>query len=226
LAELPPSYVFLDGASAVLTLLVALGFWWVSRWTRQALHVLLSAGFTAVAAGFLLVSLSHFSDALTFDIVDGARLVLQLAGALLLAGAYAAHHLAGRPRAAAVVFASLAVFAALLALVWLLPPAGQITPLPEYFALAHTVMAACYFGCALLSGYGWHRRPTWGRAMVPFGFLAWALSTYTWIFIDLSPGDDTFLPVVYFWRFVAVLLMIWAMVRRPRYQARGPDAEA
>lgn len=213
----PLSYGLLDGVSALLTLAVAVGFLWVARWSRQGLHLLVATGFTLVAAGFLFVSASQFGSAnLGPGAVDAGRMAFQMAGPFVLVLAYGQHHLTGRARVFGVGAAAAGALVALAGILWLLPPRGYLPPLPVYLAPAHALMAAAYFGCALLSGYGWHRRPTWGRAMVPLGFLAWAMSTYTWIFIDLGAGGDRFVPLAYGWRFAAILLMLWAMVRRPR----------
>ena len=81
-------------------------------------------------------------------------------------------------------------------------------------------VAAAFLGCAGMAGYGWHQRPTWGRALVPLGFLCWAFSSYTWIFIDVG-NASRFLGVAYAWRFAALGFVLWAMVRRPRRPAAG-----
>ena len=227
LAPLPPSYVILDGASAMLTLAVAAGFVTIARWSRSGLHYLVATGFTLLATGFLFVSASHFGSPVDADAADAARIFCQLAGSLLLLFAYGSFHLTGKPHVAAVVLSAVGAAVALGAVFyWIVPPTASLPPLPEYFAVAYGLMSASYLGCFLLSGYGWHKRPTWGRALVPLGFLCWTLSTYTWIFIVLA-GTDRFLPVVYAWRFAAILSMLWAMVRRPRQpSARFPDAPA
>ncbi|HUR25950.1 MAG TPA: hypothetical protein VM327_08070 [Candidatus Thermoplasmatota archaeon] len=155
------------------------------------------------------------------------RIFSQLSGSLLLVFAYGTSNLTGRAHAAIVVAASFGAVVALGAIFyWLVPPAASLPPLPGYFAFAYALMSLSYLGCMAFSGYGWHQRPTWGRALVPLGFLCWTFSTYTWIFIVLA-GTDKFLPVVYSWRFAAILSMLWAMVRRPRVpSARFPDAPA
>ena len=227
MAALPPAYVILDGASALLTLAVAGGFLAIARWSRSGLHYLVSAGFTLLALGFAFVSASHFGRGVDADVADAARIFCQLGGSLILLFAYGSYNFTGRAQVAVVVAASAGALVALAAIFyWLVPPAASLPPLPEYFAFAYGAMAATYLGCFLLSGYGWHKRPTLGRALVPFGFLCWTLSSYTWTFIVLS-GTDQFLPVVYSWRFAAILLMLWAMLRRPRSpSARFPDASA
>lgn len=224
---LPPLYVVLDGASALLAVAVAGGFLSIARWSRAGLHYLVAAGFTLLAFGFAFVAASHFGPELDADAADAMRIFSQLSGSLLLVFAYATYNLTGRAHAAIVIGASFGAVVALGAIFyWLVPPVSSLPPLPGYFAVAYALMALSFLGCTAFSGYGWHARPTWGRALVPLGFLCWTFSTYTWIFIVLA-GADEFLPVVYSWRFAAILLMLWAMVRRPRTPSlRFPDAPA
>jgi hypothetical protein len=221
----PPLFVLLDGASAFATLAVAAGFLSVARWSRQALHYLLTAGFTLLATGFLFVSASHFGSGVDANLADVVRIVCQLLGAFVLLAAYADHHLTGKAHVVLALLASVATVVSLGAILyWLVPPAASLPPLPTYFAIAYACMAAAFLGCAFFAGFGWHKRPTWGRAMVPLGFLCWTFSTYTWIFIVLADAG-AFLPVVYTWRLAAILLMLWAMVRKPRSPApRSVDA--
>jgi hypothetical protein len=221
----PPLFVLLDGASAFATLAVAAGFLSVARWSRSALHSLLTAGFTLLATGFLFVSASHFSPNVDATAADVVRIVCQLLGAFVLLAAYVDYHLTGRSHAVLAVLAAVASVASLAAILyWLVPPAAALPPLPTYFAATYALMSLAFLGCTLFAGFGWHKRPTWGRAMVPLGFLCWTFSTYTWIFIVLA-GEDRFLPVVYSWRLAAILLMLWAMLRRPRSPAtRSVDA--
>jgi hypothetical protein len=226
-AALPPLYVILDGASALLTLAVAAGFLAIARWSRAGLHYLVASGFTLLAAGFAFVSASHFGSRVDADAADAVRLFCQLTGSLLLLFAYGSFHVTGKPHVVAVVLSAVGGVVGIGVLLHSANLLGADLPsLQWYFAIAYSLMSMAYLGCALLSGYGWHKRPTWGRAMVPLGFLCWTLSTYTWIFIVLA-GTDQFLPVVYTWRFAAVLLMLWAMVRRPRMPSRRfPDASS
>jgi hypothetical protein len=223
----PPLYVVLDGASALLTLAVALGFMAIARWSRSGLHYLVASGFILLALGFAFVAASHFEGGVGATAADALRIFCQLSGSFLLLFAYGSYNLTGRAHAAVVVASAFGLVVALAAIVyWIVPPLASLPPLPEYFAFAYGLMSASFLGCALFSGYGWHRRPTLGRALVPLGFLCWTLSTYTWIFIVLADAGQ-FLPVVYSWRFAAILLMLGAMVRRPRFpSARFPDAPA
>lgn len=222
---IPPTFLLLDVLSTALTLAVAAGFMWVASWSRQGLHAQLAGGFALLGTGFLFVALGHFQGGTEGDRLDATRIFLQLIGALTILLAYASHHRTGRPHPLAVAMGAVGGAVAFGALLWFIPPAGRLPPLPEYFALAYSVMTLAFLGCCALSGYGWHKRPTLGRALVPLGFLAWALSTYSWVFIVL--GDDQLLFVVYAWRFTAILLLIWAMVRRPRVpHGRFPDAPA
>ena len=222
----PPAYVVLDVLSTSLTLAIAAGFLWVARWSRQGLHAQLCAGFALVGTGFLFVALGHFQDGTEGDRLDAARILLQRPGALTILLADASHHGSERPHPLAVAMGAVGGALAFAAVIWFIPPTGRLPPLPEYFAAAYAVMTFTFLGCSILSGYGWHKRPTLGRALVPLGFLAWAMSTYSWIFIVLG-GDDRLVFVVYVWRFAAILLLIWAMVRRPRIPIlRLPDAPA
>lgn len=219
------AYVVLDAVSALLTFAVAGGFIWIARWSRQGLHAQVAAGFTLVGVGFLFVALGHAQGGTQGDRLDVARMLCQLTGALTLLLAYADYHGTHRPHPLAVAVGAVGGAAAVGTLLWAIPPLG-LPPLPLYFATTYALMGVAFFGCTVLSGYGWHRRPTWGRAMVPLAFLCWTFSSYTWIFITLD-GADHFLPVVYAWRLAAILLMLWAMVRRPRLPStRLQDAPA
>lgn len=222
---LPSTFLVLDVLSCLLTLGIATGFLWLSRWSRQGLHAQLAAGFALMGVGFLFVALGHFEGGTEGDRLDATRIFLHVTGTLTLLLAYASHHGTGRPHPLAVALGAVGGAVAFGALLWFIPPAGRLPPLPQYFALAYAVMTFALLGCCALSGYGWHKRPTWGRALVPLGFLAWAMSTYSWVFIVL--GNDRLVFLVYAWRFTAILLLIWAMVRRPRVPIpRSTDAPA
>jgi peptidoglycan/LPS O-acetylase OafA/YrhL len=181
----------------------------------------MSAGFSLVATSFLFVSLGHFGAG-TRGRLEAARMLFHVAGALTLVLAYASHH-SRRRHPLTVLLAAAAGAAGVGLVLWLIPPLG-LPSSPGYVAATYAIVAACFLACAVLSGYGWHRRPTLGRALVPAGFHAWTFSAYTWIFITLE-GTSGFLPVVYGWRFLAVALMLWAMLRRPRVPStRSSDA--
>jgi hypothetical protein len=160
-------------------LTVALGFLAIARLSRSPLHAMVALGFALLAVGFLFVAASHFGR-VGADLVDAVRIFCQLTGALVLVFAYGSYHLTGRVHGVLLLVASVgAVLALGVVFYWVVPPIQSLVLLPTYIAVAYGMMSACYLGCFLLSGYGWHKRPTWGRAMVPLAFLAWTLSTYT-----------------------------------------------
>jgi hypothetical protein len=214
------AYEILDAVSSVLTLGVAASFFLIARWSRKVLHLLVATGFMLIGAGFLFVSLSHYGADPGADVVDSVRILFQLTGALMLFLAYATHHGGGRPHTVAVAFGAFGGTVGMGILFWLLPTGADAPPLPAYFASADAVMTIAYLGCSGFAGYGWHKHPTWNRALVPLAFLGWAFSKYTWIFVVLGP-DDRFLGVVYAWRFFAIALLLIAVAHRPRMKSRG-----
>lgn len=207
------TFVALDVLSMVLCVAVAAGFLWVLHWSRQGLHAQVAAGFTLLGTGYFFVAMGHFSGG-DGDLLNVARLFLQMTGVLTLLLAYADYHGAQRPHPLAVAVGAVGGATALAAVLYIIPPFGLHVS-PAYFATAYAMMALAFLGCTLLSGYGWHRRPTWGRAMVPLAFLFLTFSSYTWVIISISPSDAA-LPIVYAWRLAALGLMLWATVRRPR----------
>lgn len=213
------TYQVLDGLSALLTVAIGLGFLILARKSRRLLHAAVGIGFCFMAVGFLFVAASHFQRTPDADASDVLRVACQLLGSLTLFMAYASAQASGRPRPAVIAYGALGATVALAVLLWWLPPSGVLPPLPEYVAVAYSLMAVSYLGCTILSGVGWHRRPSLARALVPLGFLCWTLSTYTWIFIALGAGDE-FLPVVYAWRFTAIALILSAMLG-PTLPKRG-----
>jgi hypothetical protein len=66
-------------------------------------------------------------------------------------------------------------------------------------------------------------RPRLDRALVPAAFLAWAATKYTWLLVDLS-GALQLVPFVYAWRFLAIGLLLAALLVPTR--GRGGPAEA
>lgn len=223
----PQTYAALDALSTVLTLAVAIGFLAIARFTRQGLHVIIAAGFGLLGLGFLFVSASHFSAGPQLQAGEAARIIGLLAGSLTLLLAYTTvHGERGRPPVLAILLGAVGGTLTLGAALWFLPPVGRLALSPHSLSVAYATVTLAFLGCAILAGYGWHKRPTWGRALVPLGFLCWAFSSYTWIFIDIG-GDSRFLVLAYTWRFAALALVLWAMARRPRVAAtRGLSDEA
>lgn len=209
------AYVVLDVLSTLLTLTVAGGFLALARMSRQGLHLFVAAGFGLLGLGFLFVAASHFGGPEP-EAGEAARVIGLLTGSLTLLLSYATFHAGGgRPSLAAVTLGVIGGTLIIGATLWFVPPVARLALSAPSLAAMHGTMTAAFLGCAAMAGYGWHQRPTWGRAMVPLGYLCWAFSSYTWIFIDL--GDATrFLPLAYAWRFGALALVLWAMGRRPR----------
>lgn len=220
----PPLEVFiaLDVASAMFTLLVGVFFalFWSS--TRDRLFLLFSAGFMLTALGFPAVTASQFNLGLQQGYWDVLRLGFLLGGAFVLLFAYMSLHWPGSARSLTLAgWASAGLSVLLMVLFAIVPPFVSI-PLPALLhPFAHIIISLAFAACALFSSAGLARRPSIDRALVPVGFLFFALSNYTWLLVDLSASINI-VPLVYVWRLTAIWLFMTAL-RLPAHARRQPD---
>lgn len=195
-----------------------------SFWALRAeLPLLMSVGFALLGVGILTVATSAFDLTRADAYVDLVRLCAHTGAALAFAAAYLSARRPGGRRWRALGWAA-AGTAVLVALVSpLAPPALQLGG-REQWVVAHAVQALAYGLCFLLAGSGTVARRGAGAALVPLGFLAYMLSKYTWLLIDLT-GDLRVVPFVYLWRFLTIALFYAALVPALRGEG-GPHAPA
>ena len=220
---LPRLLMGLDVVSALLTLLVAAFF--VRSWRRTGLdlHLLMAAGFALVGASFLGASVTHYGLVPEDGFVHAARATGQLGGALVLAFAYITARWRGRATPWLVGGWVLVAMSVLGAFLYAADPFGSFPPATEMYPFAHALMVVAYGICAWLSLRGAWARPGLDRLLVPFGFVAWGLTKYTWLLIDLS-GAQGLAPFVYAWRLAAIGLFLAAVALPPRPEARNAPA--
>lgn len=220
MAETLLLWLDLVSAAAVLGIAACFGLaWWR---LRGPLPMLLCVGFALLGVGILTVSTSEFDLGASGPGADLLRLATHTSAALVLAFAYVdARTGRSRPwRALAWASAGTGLVVALLSP--FLVPQVSFDPRREWL-VAHAVQALAYAACFLLSSAALLRRPSLRGALVPLGFLAYAISKYTWTLIDLT-GDKGLVPYVYAWRFLMIGLLLWALL--PALREGGPARAA
>ncbi|HUR69459.1 MAG TPA: hypothetical protein VM370_09450 [Candidatus Thermoplasmatota archaeon] len=222
MASLATVLTVLDLLSAALTLVIALGF--ARLWTRsrRALHLLFALGMGLVGASFIVVGPSAFDIGEAPDLWDHLRLAGQTGGVLTILAAYWSSRATGQanPRTAiGFVLATMTILYALLYFV--VPPAFTLPTRQMDFVVAHSIMAIAWAGCAYLALRRGGPPYTTERLLVPGAFLAFAVSKYSWLIIDIA-DDPGLAPLVYPWRFMGIFLMLLAFVLPPREAPNGP----
>lgn len=209
-----------DATSGVLTLVLAAFFLRLWRASRDPEHGLFALGFFLIGGTFPLVTASQIGLLESVDVVHSARLAGQLGGALVLALAYASTRVHGRSRPFVVLALTIVAALAVLVVVLAVPPRGSLEGM---FAVAHATMVVAYGACAWLSFASVMRRPAGVSFLVPGAFVAWAISKYTWLLIDIT-ADLRLVGFVYFWRYSAITLLLLAVALPAR--SRGGDRHA
>lgn len=220
----PTVLVALDILSSLLTF-VLVGFFLLT-WRRSGRthHLLMAIGFFLVAASFAAASTSQFNLAGPTAFFDALRIAGQTGGALVLAFTYLSLHRHGAARPGLVAAWALAAAAILFVTVYLLVPPFASLPAPSAtFAWAHATMAVAYLLCTWYSAGAFKRGPVATNLLVPGAFLCWALTKYTWFLIDVSGAQDL-VPYVYVWRFLALGLLLSALILpfRPALKVSAP----
>lgn len=223
MADVPFLLMGMDLVACTLTLMLV-GLFIIERGrSREPFPHLVAAGFALVAGSFLAVSASTFDVGGPAGAIDAARLAGQTGGALAICLAMLGRR-AGRGFAAYalgwLVVAASVVGAAVYAL---LPARDASLPLEGAFVPAHLVQTLAYAVCTALSVGGLQGRRAVERVLVPFGFLAWTLSKYTWLLIDLS-GALGLVPFVYLWRFTALASLLVAFFPVSSEEPAGASA--
>ena len=210
----------LDVASVLLAALVSLFFFRVWRKSGLGLDLLLTCSFAFLAVAF---TLSFLEDALSVEpeSLGYPRFSLELAGVLTLIAAYASARAKVNAGPALLVGWGLAGVGTLFVLAYVLvPPALTLTPVEQISPYAHAALALSWGVCAGFASIAWAKRRIPTRATVALGYLALALSYYTWTLVET--GATEFLPLAYVWRLAGVVLVGLAVVLPPRGGA--PDA--
>jgi hypothetical protein len=216
--------VALDAVTGAATCLVALYFLRIWLGTRREQPLLFCLGLLLTGLGFATVAASHYDLGRNPDLWDQLRLAGQLGGPLVVLFAYVAREGTGWPRFLLVVSSAYFILAVVFAvLFFIVPPAGTFPSVEWTFLPAHAAMTALWSACALLA----YRRSREARAgaLVPLGFVAFALGKYTWFLADLSQ-DQTIVLLVYPWRVLAIALLL-AAIGFPTPKEEAPElAEA
>lgn len=218
--HVPFALMGLDLVACAVTLLLVAFF--LLEWgrLRDPASLLLAAGFALVAGSFLTISASTFDLDGSTAALDGARLAGQTGGAFVILLALLARRL---PRGAAALALGWSVVAASLVGAGAFASMAVRGDIPlRAFVPAHAAQTLAYACCVVLAA-GRGRGAALGRTLLPLGFVAWALSKFTWLLIDLTEGVDL-VPYVYALRFAALALMLLALL--PREDARGSGAAA
>lgn len=218
----PAALLWLDLLSAAAVLGIAACFVVAHFRMRGGLALLLGIGFALLGVGLLTVSTSAFDLGPGDPYVDLLRLSTHTSAALVLAFAYVDAR-TGRSRPWRALAWASATSGILVALLSPLVETPVVLDARREWVAAHAVQALCYAACFLLSGAALLRRPSARAALVPLGFLAYAVSKYTWLLIDLT-GEKGLVPYVYLWRFLMVGLFLSALV--PALRKGGPARAA
>lgn len=198
-----------DLVSASVMMLVAGAFFLLWRASRAPLHLLFAAAFATLATGISTVSTSEFDLTGSNGIVDVVRIVTHTAAPLMMVLGYVAVRRSAGPSVGKTIVVAFAAAGALAAAFYLLPPQGMVSAgtTRNAFIAAHVVQFILYLSLVVLSARNLLRAPSWRRALVPLGFLAYSFSKYSWILIDLS-DDERLVPFIYFWRFTMLALFV------------------
>ena len=219
-------FVFVDVASAVLTLLITAFFARLWRRSREPLDLLFTIGFLLAAIGFLSVAVSFLNPFGTFRLVVGLRVSGQTAAALVLLFAYLSVRVHGAARLWIALGWTAATGAVILALLFAaVPPFFAVPNTGTMLAAAHVVMAAAFTACAVMSGRGFARRRTLDRTLVPAAFLSMAVGNYTWLIFDVFEIDGL-VSLAYMWRLLALVLFLLAVLLPARSPEEKPRAAA
>lgn len=205
--------VAVDLLSSLAMMSVAIAFFALWRRSRSSLHLLFAFAFATLAAGMSTVSTSEFDLTGASPLVDTVRIVTHTAAPLMFALGYWSHRRERPIPTWRVVAISFGVATVLGLLVWAAPPTGSVSlgSTRNAFVAAHALQFVLYLGVVVLSSGSLLRAPSWRRALVPLGFLAYAFSKYSWILIDLS-GDTGLIAFIYFWRFTMLALLLLALM--------------
>ena len=205
----------LDLAVALVAVLVAA--WFVVAWRRvgDSALLLFGVGLGVKGVGYALGSSAQFDVHRSATALDLARLVIVLAGTLVMVAAYAQR----RARPWLFVGWALAAAGVILAALELIVPAFD-ADLALVSPVAHATIAIANVALALYAAQGFRESPSLARALVPTAFLLWGISNYTWLMIDLG-APTSFGAWVHGWRLLAVLLMLAALVLPRRKVAYG-----
>ena len=119
--------------------------------------------------------------------------------------------------------AAAAASGALVAVLYLVvPPAAGLPRLITILPAAHFVQFLAYLVCAVLAGAGLRQSPSLDHALVPAAFLAYCFSKYTWMLIELADAP-ALVPAIFLWRFLALGLLLAAIVLPMRRASAGPE---
>lgn len=212
--------VGLDATSALLTLGVAAFFLRVYAGTRASLHLLFALGLALVGATFATTAASHFDLGGAPSLYDHARIAGQMGGALVVLFAYAGARSRGSPRVWIAVGWAAVALSLFFGLIYLAFPTRR-----QDFAFAHAVMALAWAGAAWMAARGSLSLVASRRFFVPAAFALLAVSKYTWFVVEAGQADDAMTLLVYPWRFLAIGLLVAALVVAPRPQ-EAPHAPA
>lgn len=208
----------LDALSGLLLAYVAYGFVRLAWRRRDSLLLLFAAGIAILAVSYPAVSASQFDFGAPGSPWDELRAAGQTGGALVVLAAYATARLFGRARPALALGWAIAAMTVLACVVvFVLPQVGGAES-GRTLLVAHATMALAWLAAAALAG---------GRAAqpaVPIAFAAFAVGKVAWVALDAG-SDALLLVVVYFARFLGIVLLVGA-VRPSAPASRGAHAAA